>query len=342
MELMIWKKIAGIFMIAVFSGSPASAQSPAVNVRKLYIEEYKDLAIKEMLRSGVPASITLAQGMLESNNGNSSLAKKANNHFGIKCHSNWKGGTVYHDDDHKGECFRKYKSVYESYQDHSDFLMSGSRYSFLFELEKTDYKAWARGLQKAGYATSTSYAVKLIKIIEDNGLHQYDLEGAEEAETRKARRKEKLQNSGVREESEILTRNRVKYIIVKPEENFSSLQERFDLLPFEIYKYNDFARDQELKTGQIVYLQPKRNKAEVGNDWHTVKEGETMADISQKYAVKTEKLYRKNLLAPGTEIKAGDKISLRKQLPGVKPMVEKESKFLPDEEEGELRFEFDE
>ncbi len=335
-------KIPGILLIAVLLGNLASAQSPAANPRQLYVEEYKDLAVKEMLRSGVPASITLAQGMLESNNGNSTLAKKANNHFGIKCHSNWKGGTVYHDDDHKGECFRKYKSVYESYQDHSDFLMSGSRYSFLFELDMTDYKAWARGLQKAGYATSTTYAAKLIRIIEENGLHQYDLEGAGTANARRTRKKPGDPNTEALSTNEILIRNRVKYIIVKPDDNFRTLQERFDLLPFEIYKYNDFARDQELKTGQVVYLQPKRNKAEVGNDWHTVKEGETMADISQKYAVKAEKLYSKNLLAPGTEIKAGDKISLRKQLPGVKPMVKKESQFLPDEEEGELRFEFDE
>jgi LysM repeat protein len=292
-----------------------------------------------MLRSGVPASITLAQGMLESDNGNSTLAREANNHFGIKCHNDWKGQTIYHDDDRQGECFRKYKSAYESYQDHSDFLMSGSRYSFLFELEMTDYKGWARGLKKAGYATSPTYSDMLIRIIEENNLHQFDLSGASEASAQKKRRTQNETSKSVSISREVLVKNRVKYIIVKPEDTFRSLQEEFDLLPFEIYKYNDMARDQELKAGQVIYLQPKRNRAEYGSSWHTVKEGETLEQISQMYAVKPEKLYMKNLLVPGTPLHAGDKISLRKQLPGIKPKIEKKTEEA--EDEGELRFEFD-
>jgi LysM repeat protein len=321
------------------------AQGNEAMVHKNYIDTYKDIAIKEMLRSGVPASITLAQGMLESDNGNSRLAKKANNHFGIKCHSDWKGQTIYEDDDRQGECFRKYKSVNESFQDHSDFLMSGSRYSFLFELEMTDYKGWAKGLKKAGYATSNTYADKLIRIIEENNLHQFDLKVAAEADHQKTHKVKKEKSSGIATDTSVLLKNRVKYIIVKPEDNFRSIQEQFDLLPFEIYKYNDMTRDQELKPGQVLYLQPKRNKAEVGNSWHIVKEGETMLMISQMYAVKPEKLYSKNLMSPGQELKIGDKISLRKQLKGKKPVVEKKKKISKeeqeDDDESELRFEFD-
>jgi len=338
---MNFRKIKYSVLLLVASMHLLEAQTITAQLQENYINNYKEMAIKEMLRSGVPASITLAQGMIESGYGNSTLAKKANNHFGIKCHSNWKGGTVYHDDDRKGECFRKYKSVYESYQDHSDFLMSGSRYSFLFELEMTDYKAWARGLQKAGYATSNTYAQKLIKLIDEAELHKFDIQGAAEAGKHRRIRESREKSEGSSSGREVLIKNRVKYIIVKPEDNFRSLQDEFDLLPFSIYKYNDLARDQELREGQIIYLQPKRNKAEVGNDWHTVKEGETMQQISQLYAVKPEKLYSKNLMVPGTELKTGDKLSLRKQVKGVKPKVEKIKVSEEEIEESEMRFEFD-
>jgi len=337
------RKISQLILTLFLFTQLINAQIGSIITGKSYIENYKDLAIKEMLRSGVPASITLAQGMLESDNGNSRLAKKANNHFGIKCHKNWTGPKIYHDDDTRGECFRKYKSVYESFQDHSDFLMSSSRYSFLFELDMTDYKGWAKGLKKAGYATSVTYAEMLIRIIEENELHQYDLKGASEAGNQKILKAQKDKSSGNLAGREVLLRNRVKYIIVKPEDNFRSLQEEFDLLPYEIFKYNDLARDQELKAGQVLYLQPKRNRAEAGNAIHTVKEGETMLQISQMYAVKPEKLYYKNLMYPGQDIKPGTKISLRKKHHGVKPEIEKikRSKPLKESDDSELRFEFD-
>ena len=340
---MILKRALLIFFLFSFIIPFSIAQNGLSFSRRNYIDSYKDLAIKEMLRSGIPASITLAQGMLESDNGNSTLAKKANNHFGIKCHKNWTGKTIFEDDDQKGECFRKYRTVYESYQDHTNFLMSGSRYSFLFELEITDYKGWAKGLQKAGYATSTSYSERLIKIIEENNLHQYDLTGAVSAGKQKARKVQENKVSGLPAGREVLVRNRVKYIVVKPEDSFRSLQEEFKLLPFQIYKYNNLARDQELKAGQVIYLQPKRNRAEVGQKWHTVKEGETMEQISQMYAVKPEKLYKKNLMLPGTVLKAGDKISLRSQVRGTRPKVERTKKVKEEDEEddSDLRFEFD-
>lgn len=157
---------AGFLLAWVIVGDRlAFSQSSDRMTRAEYFEAYKDMAIDEMHRSGVPASITLAQGALESGDGNSSLAKRANNHFGIKCHEDWNGKKVYQDDDSKNECFRKYPSVEDSYRDHSDYLKAKSRYDFLFELNITDYKGWAKGLKKAGYATSPSYAESLIRII---------------------------------------------------------------------------------------------------------------------------------------------------------------------------------
>ena len=157
--------------LAVSFTSPDSSTTPQVR----YVEKYAALAIDEMYRSGVPASITLAQGLLESRYGLSELATKGNNHFGIKCHNNWQGGKVYHDDDAKGECFRKYDSPEESFRDHSDFLRYRDRYKFLFDLEVNDYKGWAHGLKKAGYATDPAYPAKLIKLIEDYKLYKFDV-----------------------------------------------------------------------------------------------------------------------------------------------------------------------
>lgn len=169
-------------------------QSPAEkSPQEIYIEKYSSLAVAEMYRSGVPASITLAQGLLESGNGRSELALKSNNHFGIKCHNNWTGGRVYHDDDAKGECFRKYKHPYESYRDHSDFLRYRDRYKFLFDYKVTDYKSWAYGLKKAGYATDPAYPKKLIKLIEDYDLHVYDRKPASYGRTGSDSGKEKSQ-----------------------------------------------------------------------------------------------------------------------------------------------------
>ena len=164
--------------IFVFVALLLPGVSNAQTAQEKYISTFADLAVQEMYRSGVPASITLAQGMLESGNGRSELAQKSNNHFGIKCHNNWSGERVYHDDDAKGECFRKYSHPYQSYRDHSDFLRYRDRYKFLFDLKTTDYKGWAYGLKQAGYATDPNYATKLIKIIEDYKLYQYDTKTA--------------------------------------------------------------------------------------------------------------------------------------------------------------------
>ena len=168
-------KILAILFLLFFNWTYAQAQPAERRItREEYIEMYKDDAIREMLKSGVPASITLAQGILESGNGNSPLAVYAKNHFGVKCHKGWTGESMRLDDDEKNECFRKYETVYESFKDHSDFLVTRSRYAFLFDLKITDYKGWAKGLKKAGYATNPNYPSLLIDLIEKYELYNYD------------------------------------------------------------------------------------------------------------------------------------------------------------------------
>lgn len=299
--------------------------------RKMYIEEYKDIAIKEMNRCGIPASITLAQGILESNSGNSMLAVKGNNHFGIKCHDNWNGKKMYHDDDEKRECFRKYKSAYESYVDHSDFLVNTPRYASLFSLKSTDYKAWAKGLKKAGYATSPRYDNALIRIIEEERLYMYD-KGISKSMKRRDRKKYQKHLTDEEEFTfslsgrKIHNRNRIEYIIVKQGDTFYTLAQDLEMMPWELYKYNDLNKDDPLTEGQMLYLQPKRNKAAFGTNFHTVAEGETLYDISQKYGVKMKALRKKNALEEGEALEAGTKLWLRKKKKKKDPDREDEQK----------------
>lgn len=171
------KKLLSAVLVGVIALTTLSADK--LSVQEQYVRTYSKVAVSEMYRSGIPASITLAQGLLESGAGKSRLATEGNNHFGIKCHSNWTGDRIYHDDDRKGECFRKYRNASESFRDHSDFLRYKDRYKFLFDLEITDYKGWATGLKKAGYATDPAYSRKLIKIIEDYKLYEYDVQALE-------------------------------------------------------------------------------------------------------------------------------------------------------------------
>ncbi len=283
-----------------------------------YIDMYHEIAVGEMERSGIPASITLAQGILESGNGNSMLATSANNHFGIKCHG-WSGKKIYHDDDKRNECFRKYKTPEESFKDHTEFLMNSPRYKSLFELEISDYKGWSRGLKKAGYATSPTYANALIRIIEEYELYKYDKgylprdfddrDRDEKNKTHLVSRNENFSIALGRKEE----KNRVDYIITREGDTFKKLAEENELLPGELFKYNELEKDAEIKPGQVLFLQPKRNKASVGNQYHTVKEGETMYSISQDYAIKLKKLYKKNLMEMGEEAKVGQKLWLRKK-----------------------------
>ena len=306
--------LTGLFIISTFI-LPGKVTSQQIT-RQEYIDQYRDWAIDEMKRSGIPASIKLAQGMLESNNGNSTLATKGNNHFGIKCHD-WKGKSIRQDDDKRNECFRKYKSARDSYIDHTNFLMNGPRYSSLFELDQTDYKGWAKGLKKAGYATSPTYASALIRIIEENELHQFD--------SGKIRRNIIDDTKTIAEVTDIdgfeieidhrkiLIRNRIDYIIVKEGDTYQSLTRELEMMPYELAQYNEIPRDSRLEKGHVLYLQPKRGKASVEFSHHTVEAGETMYDISQMYGIKLKKLCKLNLMNPGEEPAPGDEIHLRKK-----------------------------
>lgn len=271
--------------------------------RQAYIEQYKSLAISEMIRSGIPASIKLAQAMLESNCGKSDLACKANNHFGIKCGNDWRGKTYKKEDDdyHNGEliksCFREFPSVYDSYLAHSEFLTDPAkrnRYGFLFEFETTDYKAWAKGLSKAGYATDPQYANRLIDLIEkyelytlDNALPHQDLA------SRKEKRSPTYQVS--------LYHNDIRYVTVNAGETPQDIAEKNDLNVRQLIRYNDDIMNESdaLVAGSKVYLQPKRNQYRGTQKFHVVKEGETLVSISQSYGIRLDALCKRNNLSEG-------------------------------------------
>jgi LysM repeat protein len=262
-----------------------------------YINQYKDIAIEQMRKYRIPASITLAQGLLESGAGKSELARKSNNHFGIKCHS-WDGKRTYHDDDEKGECFRVYKNVRDSYEDHSIFLATGSRYAFLFKFSETDYVNWARGLKRAGYATSPTYADKLIEIIE-----RYDLDRFDRAQGSKSRylgpHKPYIANDIV-------------YVVARQGDTLLSIAEEFGISKRKLICYNDLYRGYVPVKGDIIYLARKHRKAQKPHKQHVVGDGESMHMISQKYAVRLNRLYQMNDATPDTYAPmVGDVIRLR-------------------------------
>jgi len=285
------------------------AQSGRKMSRSEYIETYKNLAMAEMEQYGIPASITLAQGAFESGDGNSRLAKKANNHFGIKCHD-WKGKTFNYDDDSNNECFRKYKSVEESFKDHSEFLYTKQRYAELFKLQPDDYKGWAKGLKEAGYATNPNYTKAIIKVIDEYQLYKYDQQVIAKTGG-KTDTKETFAKDEFAGNRKVYYNNRVKYIIARQGETFSDLSEELDLLAWQLPKYNDMKENIVLSEGEKIYLQPKRNKGDSRKKYHIVKEGETLNDISQLYAIKLNKLALHNHLTPESYLRPGDQITLR-------------------------------
>ena len=310
--------------LMLFTGLAAGAGLPqaASDYRTDYILKYKDAAIAQMKSSGIPASITLAQACLESGFGTSTLATQCNNHFGIKCHD-YTGRKMYVDDDVKDDCFRVYDKVEDSFQDHSDFLRYRSRYSFLFDLDPTDYKGWAYGLKAAGYATDPQYATRLIDLIERYDLQQYD--GAVSPEdlpvtpvVAKLPEQVELKATSplykISLQREILKRNNVIYVIANGYETFSSIAREFNLFPREILRFNDEKRDRMLQDGETVYIEAKKKQAARLLDKHVVEEGETMHEISQQYAVRLKNLYKYNPgLSAGREPEPGSIINLRKQ-----------------------------
>jgi len=255
-----------------------------------YVDSWKQIAVKQMIDAKIPASITLAQGILESGSGNSLLAKKGNNHFGIKCHG-WEGEKIFLDDDAKNECFRVYGSAELSYVDHSSFLTGKSRYSNLFNLDVTDYKGWANGLKDAGYATNPKYPSLLIEIIERMNLDELDRLGLPVVES-----KLKLNVSVKSTRSINIHQNNVQFIVAKSGDTFYKISKEFGIGLWQLYRYNDYdSKKDVLEEGDVVYLQPKRNRAKERKAKFLVSEYKTtMRMISQKEAVKLEKLVNKN------------------------------------------------
>lgn len=285
-----------------------------------YINQWGEVAVSQMVAHRIPASITLAQGILESGNGNSDLAAKSNNHFGIKCHSDWEGRRTYHDDDEKGECFRVYRDAAESFNDHSAFLKR-SRYAPLFELDITDYKGWARGLKKCGYATNPKYAGLLINIIERYELQRFDEEGLALMERKEdiTRAQEDLAATRLHWAAgrEVwISDNDITYLIAEPGDSYETLSKELDMMPWQFYRYNEVQRnatnEHVLRGGEIVYLQPKRSSGNV--DWVTVTEGQTLYEIAQDHGIKLKAVIRKNRLSPGHPLQVGDRLSLRWRL----------------------------
>lgn len=263
----------------------------------IYIEEYKDEAIKQMHRYRIPASITLAQGLLESGAGRSTLTRKSNNHFGIKCGSGWKGRKTYHDDDARGECFRVYKNARESYEDHSRFLAGKQRYASLFSLKITDYKGWARGLKRAGYATSPTYANKLIELIELYELDRFD--------------SDRFKGTWIANPHEPFLANGLLYIVARTGDTFESLSEEFDISARKLRKYNDLYKGYTLRQGDIIYLEKKNRRAHKSFKTHVVRTGESMYLISQRYGIRLERLYKMNDKTADYAPQAGDVLRLR-------------------------------
>jgi hypothetical protein len=288
--------------------------------RQAYINKWKDVAIEQMEKHGIPASITLAQGILESGNGRSMLTREANNHFGIKCHG-WKGPGVYKDDDKKNECFRKYKTARQSFEDHSQFLMK-RRYAGLFELKQSDYKGWAKGLKKAGYATDPAYARRLITLIEENDLARFDDQRLAKREKfhRTAKREKVKPTSSESTEVEIdlvvsrqveMHPNNIKFVRAKKGDDIKTIASAMDVAPWQIKKYNDMGTRTTFKEGEFVYLQPKRRNGKKA--FHKAIKGETLKEISQNHGVSLKKIREYNSdIPPDKPLAAGQRILLKK------------------------------
>lgn len=285
--------------------------------REEYIQTYRELAILEMQRTGVPASITLAQACLESGNGNSELSRKSNNHFGIKCKNTWTGNMVYHNDDEENECFRRYNSIEESYIDHSDFLSANPRYSDLFKLKITDYKGWAHGLKRAGYATNPHYAEQLIRIIEENNLYLYD-------QVTNVKQLGRFKNRGTTHAGSLINpymtrkvvlRNDLKTIVVRAGDTMENIARELNLEPWQLYRYNDYSYGRQPVENEILYLEPKARKAAKGNETHILESGETMHYVSQAYGIKLNLLRQRNRLRKDENPPVGTVIYLREKRP---------------------------
>jgi LysM repeat protein len=300
------KKLIYVLLFSVLT-LPSFGQMKKNSAYLSYIDQYKDLAIEQMLRYGIPASITLSQGLLESRAGMSELAINGNNHFGIKCHD-WNGKTIYHDDDAVGECFRAYSNARDSYEDHSKFLRNNQRYNQLFSYSRTDYRAWAYGLKAAGYATNPNYASQLINIIQLYNLDSFD--ALNSYDKFMVRRSADRRAESALPLHPIYIYNKNYYLYARQGDTFKSIGEEVGISYRKIAKYNERDRDDVLSKGDIIYLKKKQKHAmkTFKNHPHIVKDGDSMYSISQLYGVRVASLYKINNLPESYEIQVGDEI----------------------------------
>lgn len=301
-----------VFAIALLFSVIQSTLANGKYTIEQYITSWSGTAVDQMIEYGIPASITLAQGILESSYGNSYLAQNGNNHFGIKCHD-WTGATIHKDDDSKNECFRKYKNAKDSYQDHSKFLTSRSRYAELFLLDKTDYTAWAKGLKKAGYATNPKYDKLLIDLIEKHNLAEFDKKGIL-IEPEPLNIKIELDLLAEKEEKRttLVNANRTKYVVAKDGDTFYRVASEFGLTLRQLSKYNDFPKTKTtLEPGDLIYLMPKANRSKASDKIKVDKE-KPLWVVSQECGIKLKSLMeRNNITSPEALLASGEVILLR-------------------------------
>ena len=307
--IMMTRKKLYAALLALATVLPVTAQVKWNAQYQAYIDEWSPVAIEQMNNYGIPASITLAQGLLESGAGRSELAREGNNHFGIKCHNGWTGPTVYKDDDQRNDCFRSYRNARESYEDHSRFLANGQRYRSLFSLKPTDYKGWARGLKAAGYATNPKYADRLIDIIEVYRLYDYD-KGVVPNTTH---RPQPATHNVELPSSEVYLFNDRLYVIARRGDTFRTIGDEMGISYRKLAKYNERDKRDLLQEGEIVWLQKKARKApkEYKNRPHIVQPGESMYSIAQYYGIRLKRLYKMNDLSPDYNIRVGDHLKIR-------------------------------
>lgn len=336
------------FLVVTLLAACSALRAQDAGVINDYIEKYKELAIAEMQRTGVPASIKLAQGIHETMAGTSVLVQKSNNHFGIKCKSNWAGESVSHDDDARGECFRKYPQAEDSYRDHSNFLKSNQRYADLFKLDPLDYEGWANGLKKAGYATNPKYPVIIIRLIETYHLQDYSMIALGKME-----RSDVAVNSSAKADStaadsdnppqppppgdELVEVGAVPVNYPSGEFRINDtrviygtkgtpmlvIAQQYNIPLSRLFEFNEMTQVETLPSDQLVYIQRKRSKGH--NEFHVVKAGESLRDISQTEAIRLEFLLEYNQLKEHMRPAAGEKLYLRGPAPSVPKLAKRES-----------------
>ncbi len=332
----IYKKTISLSTILLCIAGSIVAQNRFT--REEYVDRYKALAISQMERYGIPASITMAQGILESDCGNSRLSLQSNNHFGIKCKKNWTGESVRHDDDAKGECFRAYPSVEASYHDHAEFLDNQPRYDSLFVYSSSDYKSWARGLKAAGYATAPDYAQRLVRIIEESQLYLLDQPDGErlyasryaaQGDTRDWFSDQSVTDRtatsdaaidpdnyrvtiNAHEGYNVYATNGVHYVLAKENDSFENIGRKFRISPRNLRKFNDLKdKTAQPMTDEVIYIERKKARWEGNARHHICRTGETVYAVGQAYAIRTRKIEKLNRLKAGAVLTAGDQIRIQ-------------------------------